>query len=155
MSFRVELDTYRGPLDLLLYPRAQARSGPVRHSDRADCGAVPGSIFLLLEVLDVDEVGDFIELASMLLEIKSQMCSPQKRRDDELDDPRDELVERLLEYKKFKDAASILDERSRAGRQRCPRLADDLPPRRIEPTDQPIQEIGALGPGQRVWPDHA
>ncbi len=53
--------------------------------------------------------------------------------EEELLDPRHELVNRLLEYKKFKDAASILDERSRAWQQRFPRLADDLPPRDAEP----------------------
>ena len=141
MSFRVELDTYRGPLDLLLF---------LVRKHEVDLFDIPVALIAeqylqhlsVLEVLDVDDVGDFLELASLLLEIKSQMLLPQAGEEIEtLEDPRDELVERLLEYKRYKDAASILDEHSRAWQQRCTRLANDLPPRRTELTDQPIQEL--------------
>src|SRR5690606_7667060 len=56
-------------------------------------------------------------------------------------DPRDELVTRLLEYKKFKDAASMLEEQSRAAQQRYPRLANDTPPRTVDMAHEPIQEV--------------
>ena len=59
----------------------------------------------------------------------------------EVEDPREELVQRLLEYKKYKDAASMLEEQSRQWQQRFTRLADDLPPRRVDPADQPIHEV--------------
>jgi segregation and condensation protein A len=90
----------------------------------------------------VNAVGDFLEMASMLVEIKSQMVLPRVADEAEvIEDPRDELVERLLEYKKFKDAASMLEERSRRWQQRYPRMASDLPPRRVDPADQPIHEL--------------
>jgi len=96
----------------------------------------------VLQELDVNAVGEFVEVASTLIEIKSRMVLPRCGEEtEELDDPRDELVERLLEYKKYKDAASILEEQSQAWQQRLPRLADDLPPRRIDPAGQPIQEV--------------
>ena len=80
----------------------------------------------MLEELDVDAVGDFLEVASTLIEIKSRMLLPHGEEiEDPLDDPRRELVQRLLEYKKFKDAATILEERSRDWQQRFPRLAAD------------------------------
>jgi segregation and condensation protein A len=96
----------------------------------------------ILEQLDVDDVGDFIEMASMLLETKSRMVLPRVEEEaGEVEDPRDELVQRLLEYKKYKDAASLLEEQSRQWQCRFTRLADDLPPRRVDLGTQPIHEI--------------
>ena len=60
---------------------------------------------------------------------------------EEVEDPREELVERLLEYKMFRDAASVLEEQGRVWQEHLPRLANDLPPRRIDPAGQPIQEV--------------
>jgi segregation and condensation protein A len=96
----------------------------------------------ILEKIDVNAVGDFIEMASTLIEIKSRLVLPRADEvEDELDDPREELVARLLEYKKFKDAACILDERSRQWQHRYVRQADDLPQRRVDPSEQPIHEV--------------
>jgi segregation and condensation protein A len=96
----------------------------------------------VLQQLDVNDVGDFLELASTLIEIKSQMVLPRGGEEaDEWDDPRDELVARLLEYKRYKDAASMLEERSRDWQQHYPRLASDLPPRQVDPAGQPIREV--------------
>jgi segregation and condensation protein A len=76
------------------------------------------------------------------MEIKSRQVLPRGGEETEdLDDPREELVERLLMYKQYRDAASMLEEQSRRWQQHLPRLADDLPPRRIEPASQPIQEL--------------
>jgi segregation and condensation protein A len=141
MGFRIDLEAYRGPLDLLLY---LARKEEVDLLD-IPVARIADQYFeylSLLQVLDVDDVGDFVEMASLLLEIKSQLVLPAVDEETEvLEDPREELVERLLDYKKYKDAASMLDDRSRSWQQRCARLADDVPPRRVEPVDQPIQEL--------------
>jgi segregation and condensation protein A len=141
MNFRIDLDSYRGPLDLLLY---------LVRKEEIDLFDIPVAritdqyleYLSLLQVLNVDDVGEFIELASQLLEIKSQLLLPHG--DEEvapLEDPREGLVERLLEYKRYKDSASMLDERSRSWQQHCPRLANDVPPRRLDPADQPIREL--------------
>src|SRR4051812_2371986 len=117
MDFRVELDTFRGPLDLLLFL--------VRRSEVEICN-LPVALITdqylahleVLQQLDVNDVADFLELASTLLEIKSQVVLPRGEEEAESwDDPRDQLVERLLEYKKYKDAASLLEERSRDWQQ--------------------------------------
>lgn len=141
MDFRIDLETYRGPLDLLLY---------LVRKHEVDVVDIPIALVTqqylqhmeVLEALDVDAVGEFLEMASTLIEIKSRLVLPQTSEDEEpIEDPRNQLVEQLLEYKKFKDAASMLEERSRQWQKHYSRVADDLPPRRVDPGDQPIQEI--------------
>jgi segregation and condensation protein A len=141
MSFRIDLDVFRGPLDLLLY---------LVRKHELDVVDIPIAIITdqfveyleVLEELDVDSVGEFVEMASSLLEIKSRMILPRGGEEvEEVEDPREELVERLLQYKKYRDAASILEERGRCWQEHLPRLANDVPPRRIDPAGQPIQEV--------------
>ena len=77
-----------------------------------------------------------------LIEIKSRMVLPgEEEVEQELEDPRQELVRRLLEYKQYRDAASMLEERSREWRERYPRMANDMSARPIEPHEQPIHEV--------------
>ncbi len=164
MSFRIDLATFRGPVDLLLY---------LVRKHEIDVSDIPIALitqqFLahleVLEHLDVDDVGDFVEMASMLLETKSRMVLPRVDEEvGEVEDPRDELVQRLLEYKKYKDAASLLEEQSRQWQCRFTRMADDLPPRRVDLGTQPIHEIelwdlvSAMGrivrDGQKILPSN-
>ncbi len=87
-------------------------------------------------------MGDFLAMASLLVEIKSQHVLPRGDEVEEaMEDPRQELVRRLLEYKKYRDAASILEEQSRAWQQHYPRLGDDLPGRDRNLADEPIHEV--------------
>ena len=96
----------------------------------------------LIEQLDVNAVGDFLAMASLLIEIKSQQVLPRSDEvEGELEDPRQELVHRLLEYKKYRDAASILEERSRGWQQHYSRLSSDLPTHDRDPAGEPIQEV--------------
>jgi segregation and condensation protein A len=141
MDFRVDLNIFRGPLDLLLY---LVRKHEVEIVDLPIAPITEQFLEYLavLEKIDVNAVGDFLEMASTLIEIKSRMVLPRGGEvDDELSDPRQELVRRLLEYKKFKDAASMLDERGRAWQERFPRLANDLAPRERKLDDEAIQEV--------------
>ncbi len=139
--FRIDLDMYRGPLDLLLY---LVRKHEVDVTDLPIALVTDQYLeyLAILEKIDVNAVGDFIEMASTLIEIKSRLVLPRADEvEDELDDPREALVARLLEYKKFKDAASILDERSRQWQRRYIRQANDLPQRKVDPAEQPIHEV--------------
>ena len=141
MDFRVELDIFRGPLDLLLY---LVRKHEVEIVDIPIAAITEQylSYLSLIQELDVNAVGDFLAMASTLVEIKSQQVLPHGDEiEDSVDDPRQELVERLLEYKRYRDAASLLEERSRLWQQRYPRLTSDLPPRERDPADEPIQEV--------------
>ncbi|TWT32741.1 segregation and condensation protein A [Blastopirellula retiformator] len=141
MKFKVDIDVYRGPLDLLLY---LVRKHEIDIRD-IPIAMITEQYVLYLDIIqqmDVDAAADFLEMASTLVEIKSKLLLPGAETDEELiDDPREQLVERLLEYKRFKDAAGLLDDQGRAWNRRFSRLSDDLPPRRIDPAQQPIHEV--------------
>lgn len=141
MNFRVDLDSFRGPLDLLLY---LVRKHEVAIVDIPIATITDQYLEYLsvLEQLDVNAVGDFLSVASTLIEIKSREVLPHNDEvEDSVDDPRDELVRRLLDYKKFRDAASMLEERSRRFQQHYDRLDNDLPPRRRDLAEEPIHEV--------------
>ncbi|MEZ6067716.1 MAG: segregation/condensation protein A [Planctomycetaceae bacterium] len=144
--YRVQLDIFSGPLDLLLYL--------VRRSE-LDVLDLPvariteqfNDMLNVIEFIDLDLAGDFVMMASSLTEIKSRLELP---RADELpedehplgdDDPRSELIERLIEYKRFKDAANQLEERAAEWQDRYPRLADDRPRTSKDPASDRIKEV--------------
>ena len=143
MNFRIDLDNlFRGPLDLLLY---------LVRKHELDIIDIPISritgqfldYLAVIEQIDVNAVGEFIAMASILIEIKSQQVLPQieEEIEEEIEDPRNELVQQLLEYKKYRDAATVLDEQSRRWQQRFPRLSNDLPPRKRDLAEEPIREV--------------
>jgi len=111
-TYRIELEQFEGPLDLLLF---------FIRRDELDIYDIPISQitheFLsyvrLMEEIDLDGVGDFIYMASILIGIKAQMLLPQPESADDGEpiDPRRELVERLLEYVRYKEAAAELETR--------------------------------------------
>jgi len=111
-DYRVALDIYNGPLDLLLF---------LIRRDEIDIYDIPIARITkqyllyvdLLKQLDPEIVSEFLVLAATLMEIKSRTLLPRPPEeviDDEIGDPRLELVRQLLEYKKFKDAARSLEE---------------------------------------------
>jgi segregation and condensation protein A len=139
--FNTKLSIYQGPIDLLLY---------LVRKDELDIRDIPVALILeqyldyitILEAIDVNMAGEFLAIASMLIEIKSFEVLPgEESLEEELDDPRQELVEQLLEYKKFCDAANTLQVRSERWQLRFPRLANDLPPRPRNMVDEPIREV--------------
>lgn len=143
MSFRIDLPAYRGPLDLLLY---LVRRHEVELTEMPLSKIVDQYLAYIeiLKELDLGDVGDFISLASTLVEMKSQAVLPKavEEEDEEaIEDPQSELVERLLQYKEIRDAASILDEMGSRWQQRYQRMSDDLPTRRVDPGDQPIVDL--------------
>ncbi len=107
MSYRVKLQTFEGPLDLLLF---------FIKRDELDIYDIPISKitkeFLeylhLLQELDLEVAGDFIVMAAELMQIKVRMLLPKAPGEDEEEDPRAELVRRLLEYKRYKEASAVL-----------------------------------------------
>jgi segregation and condensation protein A len=141
MDFLVDLDIFRGPLDLLLY-LVRKHEVEITEIPIAPITDQFLEYLTVIEQLNVDAVGDFLDMASTLVELKSRMVLPRNEEVEEpLDDPRRELVERLLEYKRFKDAATILEERGRDWQERYPRLASDLGERGRVPTEEPIRDL--------------
>ena len=118
-EYKVELDRYSGPLDLLLY---------LIRREEVDIYDIPIAritehYLRYLEIMsdmNINVAGEFVVMAATLMEIKSRMMVPEPEAmpDDEEDDPRLELVRQLMEYKRFKEAALVLTERARerAGR---------------------------------------
>ncbi|TWU32822.1 segregation and condensation protein A [Novipirellula artificiosorum] len=143
MSFRIELPAYRGPIDLLLY---LVRRQEVSLAEMSLAKIVDQYLEYLdiLKELDLGDVGDFLDLASTLVEMKSLSVLPkvvEESDEEELLDPQSELIERLLQYKEIRDAAEVLDEMGQRWQQRYERMSDDLPNRRIDPGDQPIVDL--------------
>lgn len=143
MRFRVQLDMFSGPLDLLWY---------LVRKHELDVLDIPIALLTeqyleliaVLEQIDVNAVGDFLEIATRLMEIKSKLMLPRHEEDETeelIEDPRQEMVQRLLEYKRFKDAASMLEERGQQWQQRFARQANDTTSSQLDPAEQPIQEV--------------
>ena len=90
----------------------------------------------------MNRVGDFLEMASILVEIKSRLVLPNSdEQQGEIEDPRKDLVRQLLEYKKYRDAASLLEDQSRDWQQHFSRQSQDLPPRARDIAAEPIREV--------------
>jgi len=114
-DLEITLGEFAGPLDLLLFLIRQ---------ERADIFDIPIAriteqylaYIRVMKSLDIAVAADFLVMAAQLIEIKSKMLLPRDpltaTEDEEVDDPRRELVDRLLEYEKFKTAAGMLHERS-------------------------------------------
>jgi segregation and condensation protein A len=155
VDYRVELDVYNGPLDLLLY---------LLKRDELDIYDIPiaritdtymAYLHLLKEVrpdpeLDINVAGEFLVMAATLMEIKSAMLLPrapvEEARDgpsaaDELADPRYELVRQLLEYKRFKDRAASLEFQQRQHQERFPRYPAKLEGDANEPPPVDLDEV--------------
>lgn len=133
-QYRVNLDIFAGPLDLLLY---LVRKDEVDVYDISISRITQEYIrhIEMLKMLDVDLAGDFLVMAATLMEIKSAMLLPRPEiEEDETEDPGDprmQLVRQLLEYKKFKDAANLLHDSAEDRKQRFTRpdsIMADLEP---------------------------
>ncbi|MBN2312670.1 MAG: segregation/condensation protein A [Sedimentisphaerales bacterium] len=147
-DYRVNLDIFAGPLDLLLYlvrkeevdiydiPIAKITDQYIRYIE-------------LMKSFDIDLAGDFLVMAATLMQIKSAMLLPKADtdayQDDDLTDPRTELVRQLLEYKKFKDAANLLDAAAGEQRERYPRPGTIV--ERLKPDAEPELDIEQVS----VW----
>jgi len=114
VSTRVELEIFEGPLDLLLH---LIKKNEVSITDIPIATITEQYLATLdlLQTLSLDVAGEFLVMASTLIHIKSRMLLPagDDGGDDEDEgfDPRDELVRRLLEYQRYKEAAQDLDQR--------------------------------------------
>ena len=147
-AYRVNLDIFAGPLDLLLYlvrkeevdiydiPIAKITDQYIRYIE-------------ILKSLDIDLAGDFLVMAATLMQIKSAMLLPKAEPEqigaEDLADPRAELIRQLLEYKKFKDAANLLNAAADKQKERFPR--PDSISERLKPEAEPEIDIEQVS----VW----
>ncbi|MBW8038440.1 MAG: chromosome segregation protein ScpA [Planctomycetes bacterium] len=137
-DYRVNLDIFAGPLDLLLHlvrkEEVDIYDIPIAKITDQYIGYIE-----ILKSFDIDLAGDFLVMAATLMQIKSAMLLPPAEPDsdlldgqaDDLADPRKELIRQLLEYKKFKDAANLLSDAAASQRERFPRpdsIIEDINP---------------------------
>lgn len=119
-SYRVRLDEFEGPLDLLLH---LIKKNEINIYDIPIAAITKQYLdyISVMKYLNLDVAGEFLVMAATLIHIKSRMLLPVETDGDEDDDggedPRAELVRRLLEYKQFKEAAAELVERGRQWRE--------------------------------------
>lgn len=139
MNYQVSLQSFHGPLDLLLYL--------VRRNE-VDIHEIPISVvadqFLeylrTIDQLDIELVGDFLVMAATLMEIKVRGLIPSNAEVDSTEgpDPRRQLVKQLLEYRRFKDAAAALEEKAELHATRLPRVP---PLEAAEPGVQAVRPV--------------
>ena len=115
-ALEVFLDTFEGPLDLLLY-LIRRQNLNILDVKVAVITAQYMEYIELMQALELELAGEYLLMAAMLAEIKSRMLLPRPEADDEEDDPRAELIRRLQEYEQIKTGAERLDEVPRVERE--------------------------------------
>ncbi len=127
-GFVVELEQFSGPLDLLLH---------LIREDELDITDLPiakiaDQFLAVIAELGLNQAADYLEMAARLLRIKAQLLLPRRLGDDEWEDPRSELVRRLLEYQQIRE---LVDWLHQAASRRAEQLgrgyappAPELPP---------------------------
>ena len=147
-EYRVNLEVFAGPLDLLLY-LVRREEVDIYDIPIARLTAQYVKYIEAFQNLDIDLVGDFLLMAATLMEIKSAMLLPRvdeaQQQDGQIEDPRAELVRQLLEYKRFKDAANMLGESAQVRQQRYTRPASILD--RLGPTPEPELDLDQVS----IW----
>lgn len=141
MDYEVKLDIFEGPLDLLLY---------LIKKNEIDIYDIPIALITeqylhymeMLKALNLDLAGEYLLLASTLIHIKSRTLLPEMGEGEEEEeiDPRTELVQQLLEYQAYKEAAQALDGR--------PQLERDTFTRGQKDVAVPVPEEADAGPAE-------
>jgi segregation and condensation protein A len=140
MDYQVDLDVFRGPVDLLLY-LVKREEVDIRDIPMARVASQFLDYLHVLAQIDVETVGDFLVLAATLMEIKSRSLLPRaEEMPAEAADPGQELVKHLIEYKKFKDAALLLEAQAESRQNRMPRVAVETPAV-PDPGSQPLKHV--------------
>ena len=143
-SWQVRLPVFEGPLDLLLH---------LIKVNQVEITDIPVAMICdqfhayleLMEVLNLDIAGDYIYTASYLIHLKSKMLLPRPKTLDGAEiseDPRQDLVARLLEYRRLKEAAQTLAEVDSLRRGMWPRQSDEV--RRLAKDDTPEMDLSEV-----------
>lgn len=119
-TYQVTLDVFEGPLDLLLHLINQLEID-IYDIPVAEITEQYMEYIRTMRHLELNVASEYLVMAATLLEIKSKMLLPTQQIDDEFEeyeeDPREELMERLIEYRKYKEAAEELKEKEESDHQ--------------------------------------
>ena len=140
-ALEVILEAFEGPLDLLLY-LIRRQNLDVLDIPAADITRQYMEYIDLMEDLRLELAAEYLVMAAMLAEIKSRMLLPRPVDVEEEDDPRAELVRRLQEYERYKQAAEDIDQIPRVGRDVFP-IEVDAPEKQVvrKPPEVSLQEL--------------
>lgn len=125
------LEVFEGPLDLLLY-LIQQNKVSIYDIPVAEISRQYMEYLEKMKELNLEVTSEFVAMAAQLLYIKSRMLLPVNPMVEEAEDPRTELVEKLLEYAKYKAASAYLKEREPIGKHMVCKQPDTLPKGKIE-----------------------
>ena len=128
MGYKVKLNLFEGPFDLLVYLIENAQMS-IYDIQISEITKQYLAYMDQMKKMDVPVAAEFLVLASALIEIKTKMLLPRTAPAEEgvvMEDPRSELVEKLLEYKQFKQMAEILQRREEAGLNIIEKPQEDL-----------------------------
>lgn len=110
MSYHVRLTQFEGPLDLLMHlirrDKINIYDIPISHITKEYLSYIE-----IMQELKLEVAGQFFVMAATLMRIKVQMLLPRRPDEEDEEDPREELVRNLLEYRKFKEAANHFADR--------------------------------------------
>lgn len=146
VDVRIKLDQFEGPLDLLLHLVEKAELD-IYEISIVEITDQYMQILSASESLELEIASEFLVMAATLVAIKSRMLLPQPKKQDDTDvpantewfDPREQLVERLLEYKKYKRLGEMLRKREQEWQQYYRRDPIDLTP--FSKTQNPVEGI--------------
>lgn len=145
-TYRVDLPVFSGPMDLLLH---LVKQHEIDVHEIAIARILDDYLKHLgvLQQLDLADIGDFVVMASTLMEIKSRELLPNESIElEEEFDPRDDLIRRLLEYKRYRDLARQLETRGESRQRQMP-LVLPTPPQFVDQDEDDLLDIGNVG----IW----
>ena len=135
-ALEVILEAFEGPLDLLLY-LIKKQNLDILEVPIADITRQYMTYIDMMQTLRIELAAEYLVMAAMLAEIKSRMLLPRPTESEDEDDPRAELVRRLQEYERFKEAAQNIDELPRVGREV---YLTDIEPPELK-SERPVPEV--------------
>lgn len=141
-AYAIQLDNFEGPLDLLLH---LIKKNEMNLHDIPMAAITRQYLEILdaMKILNLDVASEFLLMAATLVHIKSKLLLPKIVEDEEEgdeEDPRAELVRRLLEYQKYKEVSQVLESRPQLGRDLFARAAPE--PEVLEETDSEFVAVG-------------
>jgi segregation and condensation protein A len=149
--FQVSLERFEGPLDLLLH---LIRSQDIDIFDIPIARITDQFVRALedgLEAMPIERAGEFLETAATLVRIKAQLLLPRPEQPDWEEDPRAELVRRLLEYEHFQDVVHVLEgAEAQRGRHFAKGYIEDRPAPALAPVDLEVTLAEFLAVAARI-----
>src|SRR6056297_773150 len=147
MSYNIKLDVFEGPLDLLLFfikrDEINIYDIPIAHVTREFLEYIH-----LAQQMNIHLAGEFLEMAAILMRIKSKMLIPSQEDDEEIEDPRTDLVNMLIEYRKYKKISKRLESREKQYTKFFPASVENQGERKYDPdlflSDVTLFELSSL-----------